>query len=1546
MPLSRIASLPCSTTRLPRPPRPLPPALLLLAATLLATATSAQQPIPAQPSPSDVVILTLSNATGKDPLLPTARARHFAAARTVAPTSRLSPAQALAQAQRQTLALAAARNARPDAANLTSAWQPLGPSSLVSASYANVTGRVTALALDPNDPTGNTLFLGATGSGVWKSTNAAGPLASVTFAPLTDTLPVFNAGSGSSAIASLSIGAVAVQPLANPVLLAGTGDPNSATDSLYGEGILRSTDGGLTWTLLQYSHDGVNGLHSFTGLATAGLAFSTVTPTLAVAALSTSADAQLTNALSSVSVPGLYYSTDAGQTWQMATLYDGAQIIQSPRSVGLPQIGHPATAVVWDPQRRLFVAAIRAHGYYSSPDGATWTRLASQPGGGLSPTNCPANPGALGASTCPIFRGALAVQPSTGDLYALTVDANSLDQGLWQDQCQLTGGICATPAPTFSARIDNAALEAGAGAGAGTAPTAIPQGTYNLTLAAVPSTSGGTLLFAGTLDLYRCTLAPGSSTCTLRNTTNALNGCAAPAKVAPAQHALAFLSPSSGNPLLFLGNDSGLWRSLDGVAETGPACSASDASHFDNLNAALGVGGSLAEIVGFAQHPSDANTLLAGLGANGSGSTTTASALAPWPQLSAGEGSFPLLDPSTPTNWLLAIGAGVNLALCPHGSSCAASDFLPPATIGEAQVAYDAALLDAPTLLDPALPSSLLTATCRVWRGPLAPTWTSANALSLAFDGGPTPCTSTSALVRSLAARGPSASTPSLQDSGSQVLYAGMAGLLDGGGTTLAGHVFMTKSASTASSATRWTDIALSPVTNDTNGFNPAAFDVSSLAVDAHDASGATVYATIQGFGQPHLYRSTDFGAHWTNVSANLPDAPANAVLVDPSDANTVYVALDTGVFVTSAIATCPSTACWNLLGTGLPNAPVTSLHASAALPTADGRVGLLRAGTYGRGIWSTPLLSAVAPLIPSLTLSATSLAFPSTPLGGSSPPQSLTVTSTGNTPLVIGQVAFLGPFAAASDTCSQQSLAPGATCTVSIVFVPTATGPSTGQLSVPSNITGSPSLVGLSGTGTSPAAVLLTPTGLTFPATTVNQTSAPQVITVSNTGGVSATLQTPQLTGDFAFANNTCSASLAPNTGCSLSIAFTPTASGQRSGSLTVVSSTGTQVAALIGTGNAPATDTLAPAALTFATQQVGSSSPAQQVTLTNAGDVALTGITASSSFADFLVANHCGPSLAGRSTCAFSVTFQPTAAGQRTATLTVTDQFRTQTVALTGTGAAPPGVSLTPASLTFAPTGVGLATSAQTLTLTNNGDLPLTFTAPQLSAGFALASSTCASPLAAGAACTLQVLFSPGAPGPIAGTLTLTTNATPAMQSVALNGTGVDFTLTPTGITTQTVASGATATYTLALSSLPTLTGAVALTCSGAPTNTHCLINPTTGALGGTQTITITVTTGTAALAPGLRLPWLERAPISFALTLPLGLLRRRRPLRARIAPLALALAIAATLSGCGAGRTIPPGAVPVTSTPTPAGTYNLTIAASAAGLTHTTGLTLIVQ
>ena len=137
---------------------------------------------------------------------------------------------------------------------------------------------------------GNTVYLGATGGGVWLATNAAASdPTTVTWQPLTDDPPAYSGVN----VTSLSIGAVSVQPGAgvNGVVLAGTGDPNDVLDSYYGAGILRSLDGGTTWSLITESSDAFSGgitNYSFVGDAFSGFAWSAANNNLVVAAVTDS----------------------------------------------------------------------------------------------------------------------------------------------------------------------------------------------------------------------------------------------------------------------------------------------------------------------------------------------------------------------------------------------------------------------------------------------------------------------------------------------------------------------------------------------------------------------------------------------------------------------------------------------------------------------------------------------------------------------------------------------------------------------------------------------------------------------------------------------------------------------------------------------------------------------------------------------------------------------------------------------------------------------------------------------------------------------------------------------------------------------------------------------------------------------------------------------------------------------------------------------------------------------------------------------------------
>jgi len=1227
------------------------------------------------------------------------------------------------------------RSAATMATPSTAVWQSIGPAAVSTTDFGLVSGRVLALAFDPADPTGNRLYLGAAGGGVWLSQNAdTSDLTYLAFQPLTDTVSALDG----VVEPSISIGALTVQPGATGVVLAGTGEPNDAMDSYYGAGILRSTDGGDSWSLIQMTADRLFG---FLGEGFAGFAWSTSSPQTVVAAVSQALEGTRVNALvSGLSYTGLYSSADSGATWNLATIQDpGGLDVQGPTDGFVLPDGNPATAVIWNPVRQLFLAAVRFHGYYQSADGVTWTRLTAQPGSKLTTQNCPTQSGVTGSTACPIFRGALAVNPQTGDTFAWTVDRNNQDQGIWQDLCAAKAGACTNPSLTFSKQWDTTALQAVTSLGAAT----ITNGDYDLTLAAVPS-GQDTLLLAGANDLWKCSLA---SNCAWRNTTNATT-CKS-AAVGAFQHSLAW---NSSNPVeIFVGNDSGLWRSDDAIGETGATCAASDADHFQNLNGGFD---SLAEVGSLAQSPNSPYLLMAGLGGNGATGARAASAPAGnWPEILSGEGGPVAIDPQDDRNWYVNNASGVSIQACSGASLCTPSAFGSAPVITDADVAGDGAGMTtpAPFLIDPLDHTQLLVATCRVWRGPATGGWLASNAISPIFGNSlsATTCNG-SAFIHTMAAID--------LGNGQELVYLGFSGFADGG-ANLAGHVFSATIDTASGKMPTWTDLTLHTVTNDTRTFNSFGMEVSSILIDPHDPTGQTVYVTIAGTMQTGMpvrtvYRSTSGGATWTEIVSNLPQIPVNSLVVDPQDANTVYVATDHLVYSTRAISACGESysTCWSVYGTGLPASPVLVL----TVPSSSASVQLLTAATYGRGIWQIPLWTAGNQQnLTTATADPSSMTFPSQPSNTSSAAQTVTVTNTGANALTVSAITLTGDFSE-TDNCVSGSVAQGATCAIQVTFTPTATGLRTGSAAIAANVAGGSLTVTLSGTGVASLPVNLSPATVAFDPTPVGKTSSSLQVTATNSNSFPVAISSETVSGPFALASNSCgTTSLAANAACQLTVEFQPTAAGAASGALTFVDAAGTQTVSLTGTGQAPATDTLSTSSLTFPATILHQLSAPQMVAINNSGDLSLTQIATTVSGAFQIASNTCGTQLPGQSSCAVSVVFIPTATGSQSGVLTIVDSIRTQTVPLSGVGLLPPVITPSPASLSFAAQPVNTTSAAQTVTVTNTGGAPMANVGFQIiggsAASFATAATTCGasqgSALDAGSSCTVQVTFTPKA-------------------------------------------------------------------------------------------------------------------------------------------------------------------------------------------------------
>jgi hypothetical protein len=204
-----------------------------------------------------------------------------------------------------------------------------------------------------------------------------------------------------------------------------------------------------------------------------------------------------------------------------------------------------------------------------------------------------------------------------------------------------------------------------------------------------------------------------------------------------------------------------------------------------------------------------------------------------------------------------------------------------------------------------------------------------------------------------------------------------------------------------------------------------------------------------------------------------------------------------------------------------------------------------------------------------------------------------------------------------------------------------------------------------------------------------------------------------------------------------------------------------------------------LIPASLDFGTQNVGTKSPPQNVTVLNDGKstLTITGINIGGNDPnDFTETNKCGSTLAVGANCQIAVVFQPQVGGARSATLKVNYQGpgSPQTVSLSGLGAVST-VTLTPSNLKFPLRLIGTTSSPKTATLTNTGSVPVNISNISTTGPFT-ETNNCPSSLAVGTNCQIQVKFTPVEKGLATGNLSVADDAKGSPQIVTLSGTGME--------------------------------------------------------------------------------------------------------------------------------------------------------------------------
>src|ERR1700722_10100757 len=349
-------------------------------------------------------------------------------------------------------------------------------------------------------------------------------------------------------------------------------------------------------------------------------------------------------------------------------------------------------------------------------------------------------------------------------------------------------------------------------------------------------------------------------------------------------------------------------------------------------------------------------------------------------------------------------------------------------------------------------------------------------------------------------------------------------------------------------------------------------------------------------------------------------------------------------------------------------------------------------------------------------SLTPTNVSFPNQVVGTTSSPMVVTlmnVSAAGGPSLTnIATLPLPAGFMSPSNTCptGTAGLSPGQSCVFNIVFSPTSAGFAFGTFTV---MDSDPALqsVSLSGTGLNATATLapVSPTSLEFGRQTAGTTSNPLSVFLQNTGNTTLTFTTPigGASPNAFQATNSCSGAITvAASNCSVNVTCTPTGAGPFLASLTIQSSAigAPQTVLLSGTGIPTTTASLLPNPLVFPTTAMGVTSAVEYAFLNNTGRVADTvqNITIGGADpGDFQLtfsapAQACssGMLLNAQAVCVVGVTFTPTQAGTRTATLQVTDTATNtpQTITLQGFATGTGGASLT---VVEAGTGTGTVTS-----------------------------------------------------------------------------------------------------------------------------------------------------------------------------------------------------------------------------------------------------------
>ncbi|MGC1400778.1 choice-of-anchor D domain-containing protein, partial [Candidatus Binatus sp.] len=391
--------------------------------------------------------------------------------------------------------------------------------------------------------------------------------------------------------------------------------------------------------------------------------------------------------------------------------------------------------------------------------------------------------------------------------------------------------------------------------------------------------------------------------------------------------------------------------------------------------------------------------------------------------------------------------------------------------------------------------------------------------------------------------------------------------------------------------------------------------------------------------------------------------------------------------------------------------------------------------------------------------------------------------------------------------------------------------------------------------TPTATAKVTIKPASLTFAKQEVGTTSTAKDVTLTNPNSFSLQINSVMASaGDFSLSSDGCSGTdLGPGANCVVGVEFTPSATGTRTGSLTIsdAAANSPQSVSLSGTGIL-AKPTYSPTHVSFGQQPVEVPSSAETITLTNPNSISLS-VTSVVPSGDFTTVNDTcsGTQVTANGTCTFGVIFTPSQTGTRTGNVVVSDNAvtPTQTINLSGVGIiVTPTVS--PTSLSYGRVEVDTISAAQTVMLSNSNAVAVTFTSITASAPYVISANGCGASVPANSSCQVSVTFDPTSASKPNGTtengkLTFVDNGHKSTQVVDLTGIAFGTAPSPTASATPTATSTSAATAT------PTSTATSTLSATATPTSTATSTATLTATATATRTATATATPTVTATA-----------------------------------------------------------------------------------------------